>query len=66
LRNRSVITRLRSMQKRARNATKLELNDLRALVSEIDRAAKRGIIHRNTARRRKSRLIKLFGAAGKK
>jgi small subunit ribosomal protein S20 len=65
LRNRSVTTRLRSMQKRVRTATKLELNDLRALVSEIDRAAKRGIIHRNAARRRKSRLIKLLGA-GKK
>ena len=65
LRNRSVVTRLRSMQKRVRTATKLELNDLRALVSEIDRAAKRGIIHRNAARRRKSRLIKLLGG-GKK
>jgi len=65
LRNRSVVTHLRSMQKRVRTATKLELNDLRALVSEIDRAAKRGIIHRNAARRRKSRLIKLLGG-GKK
>jgi small subunit ribosomal protein S20 len=65
LRNRSVVTRLRSMQKRARTGSKLELNDLRALVSEIDRAAKRGIIHHNAARRRKSRLIKLLGE-GKK
>lgn len=66
LSNRSVITRLRTMHRRARAAAKPEVNDLRALISAIDKAAKRGIIHRNAARRRKSRLNKLLAGAAKK
>jgi small subunit ribosomal protein S20 len=31
-----------------------------AAVSELDRAAAKGVIHRNNASRRKSRLLKLF------
>lgn len=31
---------------------------VRAAVSELDRAAKKGVIHRNNASRRKSRLMK--------
>lgn len=53
LRNRSVLTRLRRMTK---NATKEPASDVRGLVSAIDKAAKRGIIHRNAANRRKARL----------
>jgi small subunit ribosomal protein S20 len=64
LRNRSVITRLRGMQKRTRAAAKPE--EVRSLISAIDKAAKRGIIHRNAARRRKARLNKLLIGAGKK
>jgi small subunit ribosomal protein S20 len=33
---------------------------VRAAVSELDRAAKKGVIHRNNAARRKSRLMKQF------
>jgi ribosomal protein S20 len=36
--------------------------ELRALVSAIDKAAKRGIIHRNAAKRRKARLQKMATA----
>jgi ribosomal protein S20 len=32
--------------------------DLRAMISAIDKATKRGIIHRNAANRRKARLNK--------
>jgi small subunit ribosomal protein S20 len=64
VRNRSVITRLRGMQKRTRAATKPE--EVRSLISAIDKAAKRGIIHRNAAMRRKARLNKLLIGAGKK
>ena len=64
VRNRSVITRLRGMQKRTRAAAKPE--EVRSLISAIDKAAKRGIIHRNAARRRKARLNKLLIGAGKK
>jgi small subunit ribosomal protein S20 len=31
---------------------------VRAAISELDRAAKKGVIHRNNAARRKSRLMK--------
>jgi small subunit ribosomal protein S20 len=36
---------------------------VRAAVSELDRAAKKGVIHRNNAARRKSRLMKRLNAA---
>src|SRR5438045_4905595 len=62
IRNRSVLTRLRKMQKGI--AAKPETKDVRAMISAIDKAAKRGIIHKNAAKRRKARLNKLvIGAA---
>lgn len=36
---------------------------LRQAVSALDRAAKKGVIHRNNAARRKSRLMKRYNAA---
>jgi small subunit ribosomal protein S20 len=66
LRNRSVLTRLRSMQKRTRATAQPEAKDVRSQISAIDKAAKRGILHRNTARRRKTRLNKALLEAGKK
>jgi small subunit ribosomal protein S20 len=35
---------------------------VRLAVSELDRAAKKGVIHRNNAARRKSRLMKQLNA----
>ena len=62
IRNRSVLTRLRKMQNGI--AAKPETKDVRAMISAIDKAAKRGIIHKNAAKRRKARLNKLvIGAA---
>ena len=49
LRNRSVLSRLRTMQKKGDAET-------RSLISEIDKAAKRGVLHKNAASRRKARL----------
>jgi len=57
IRNRSVLTRLRKMQKGV--SAKPETKDVRAMISAIDKAAKRGIIHKNAAKRRKARLNKL-------
>jgi small subunit ribosomal protein S20 len=57
LRNRSVLTRLRKMQKGV-SASKPEAKDVQAMISAIDKAAKRGIIHKNAAKRRKARLNK--------
>jgi len=57
--NRSVRTRLRTLQKRTRSATKPDAKEIHALISALDKAAKRGIIHRNAANRRKGRLNRL-------
>jgi small subunit ribosomal protein S20 len=65
LHNRSVRTRLRTLQKGARGAAKPTAQEINALVSAIDKAAKRGIIHRNTANRRKARLNKSLAAPAK-
>jgi len=62
LRNRSVLTRLRTMQKGIRSA-EASGDQIRALISAIDKAAKRGIIHENAANRRKARLNKALAAA---
>jgi small subunit ribosomal protein S20 len=59
LRNRSVLTRLRKMQKGiSGRGVKPEAKDVQAMISAIDKAAKRGIIHKNAANRRKARLNK--------
>jgi ribosomal protein S20 len=50
------------MQKAMRSAENRDVDQIRALVSAIDKAAKRGIIHRNAANRRKARLNKALAA----
>lgn len=57
LRNRQVSSRIRTLHKRADNA-KAQPGDIAALISAIDKAAKRGVIHHNAALRRKARLIR--------
>ncbi len=58
-RNRSILSGLRRMQKKATGSTAAkDENGVRSLVSAIDKAAKRGVIHRNAANRRKARLNK--------
>jgi len=44
-------------------SAKPEAKEVRAMISAIDKAAKRGIIHKNAAKRRKARLNKSLGAA---
>jgi len=63
LRNRSIVTRLRTMQKQARSTQTPNSDQIRALISAIDKAAKLGIIHENAANRRKARLNKSLAAA---
>ncbi len=58
LRNRSVLSRLRNMHKSVGSAGAKDSKSVSALISAVDKAAKRGIIHRNAARRRKTRLLK--------
>jgi small subunit ribosomal protein S20 len=62
--NRGVRTRLRTLQKGVRGGAKPDADKIRTLISALDKAAKRGIIHRNAADRRKARLNALL--VGKK
>jgi small subunit ribosomal protein S20 len=64
--NRSVRTRLRTLQKRVQGATKPDVDQIRGLISALDKAAKRGIIHRNAADRRKARLNALIASGDTK
>jgi small subunit ribosomal protein S20 len=67
LHNRSIKSLVRTQITKARNAiaTGDENSEeaVRMAVSELDRAAKKGVIHRNNAARRKSRLMKRLNAA---
>ncbi len=63
IRNRYVKSTLRTAVRGFRTA--LDNNDdadlkLREALSAIDKAATKGVIHRNTASRKKSRLVKQF------
>ena len=67
--NRSVKSIVKTQVTKARQAitvTSVSAEDaeaaVRAAVSELDRAAKKGVIHRNNAARRKSRLMKQLNA----
>ncbi|MEO8440299.1 MAG: 30S ribosomal protein S20 [Spartobacteria bacterium] len=62
LRNRSVVTTLRSLTKRDAAASG-KTEERRALISALDKAAKRGVIHKNVANRRKARLNKAAAKA---
>jgi small subunit ribosomal protein S20 len=64
LRNRQVLSRTRTLSKRAEDAN-AQATDIAALISAIDKAAKRGIIHRNAAIRRKARLARVRATAAK-
>ena len=62
-RNRSALGRIRTVQKRALSGEKPDATEIRNAISEIDRAVKRGIIHRNAAIHRKTRLTKALAAS---
>jgi ribosomal protein S20 len=48
------------LQKRVRGEAKPNAEQIRNLISALDKAAKRGTIHRNAADRRKARLNALI------
>ena len=68
LHNRSVKSIVKTHISKARQAINLDVDAtitedaVRAAISELDRAAKKGVIHRNNAARRKSRLMKQLNA----
>ena len=61
-RNRTVLTALKGKAKTARAGSGAKAAAT-ALVSELDKAVKRGVIHKNAANRRKSRLAKKAAAS---
>ncbi|QBD79137.1 30S ribosomal protein S20 [Ktedonosporobacter rubrisoli] len=67
--NRSVKSLVKTQITKARQAIAVPSVDaeaaeaaVRAAVSELDRAAKKGVLHKNNAARRKSRLMKQLNA----
>ena len=56
-RNRTVLTAIKSKTKAVRSAAG-DKAAAQTLVSDLDKAVKRGVIHKNAANRRKSRLAK--------
>ena len=65
LRNRAVRSELRTVVKGADAAagTENEAEALRMAIKKIDKAAAKGVLHKNTAARQKSRLAKRIAAA---
>jgi small subunit ribosomal protein S20 len=69
-RNQPIRTELKTLVKKARadvDAGRLSeaQNEVRAAASALDKAANKKVIHRNTAARRKSRLMKRLAKAEK-
>ena len=64
-RNKAVNSELKTRVKNARASvgTPENAEDVRLAVKRIDMAASKGILHKNTAARRKSRLMKKINAA---
>ncbi len=65
-RNKAVKSELRTRVKNALATAGTETNDedLRLALKRLDMAAAKGIIHKNQAARRKSRLMRRINAAG--
>ncbi|MFH1782503.1 MAG: 30S ribosomal protein S20 [Candidatus Omnitrophota bacterium] len=68
LRNQSISSRLKTETKKFIDLISSKNIDgakkqLHILVSELDKASSRGVIHRNTASRKKSRLMKKLSSA---
>jgi small subunit ribosomal protein S20 len=67
LRNQSVRSRIKTMRSKALSAIETDAATSESAVKDalkaLDSAATKGVIHRNTAARRKSRLMKRLNAA---
>jgi len=67
-RNKAVRSELKTRTKHAVDAAEQGADDAaeatRLAIKRIDKAAAKGVIHKNQAARRKSRLVKRVGAAG--
>ncbi len=62
-RNQAVRSRVKTLIKRARASAHPASADARAAIQALDAAAGKGILHRNAAARRKSRLMRHLARA---
>lgn len=57
-RNQAVRSKVKTLVKKVREAGTTSSEDLRAAIRALDAAARKGILHPNTAARKKSRLMR--------
>lgn len=58
LRNKAVRSELKTLERKVKASPEATPQDLNALKSGLDKAASKGVIHKNKAARKKSRLSK--------
>ncbi len=57
-RNQAVRSQIKTLVKKARGTSAPSAEDIRAAIHALDVAARKGILHPNTAARKKSRLVR--------
>lgn len=62
VRNQAIRSRVKTLVKDARTAGQPAADTLRAAISALDAAARKGIMHPNAAARKKSRLMRWAGS----
>ena len=65
VRNQAVRSRVKTLVKQVREAAQPAEDSLRAAISALDAAARKGILHPNAAARKKSRLMRWAGSQTK-
>ena len=62
LRNKAIKAELKTYVKKAQNAEENKAEAVRVAIKKIDQAAAKGILHKNTAARKKSALARSLNA----
>ena len=62
VRNQAIRSKVKTLVKQTREAGRPAAESLRAAISALDAAARKGIIHPNAAARKKSRLMRWAGS----
>jgi len=62
VRNQAIRSRVKTLVKQTREAGQPSADALRAAISALDAAARKGILHPNAAARKKSRLVRWAGS----
>ncbi len=62
LRNKAIKSELKTYVKKAQNAEENKAETVRVAIKKIDQAAAKGILHKNTAARKKSALARSLNA----